>query len=309
MGQVVLKLTKDKIQEMKSHYKNQLAPSIPQAAVFVAKTPYSTITAYQSGKVLFQGKDPEKEAAQWGLTNTSNTREKITKPVHEFHPPETLFHSSHIGSDEAGTGDYFGPITVAAAYVKKEHVALLKELGVKDSKHLTDEVIRKIAKDILHLDIPYTLLKLNNRKYNQLQAKGWSQGKMKTMLHHHALEKLLEKIQPEHPEGILIDQFSQPNVYKRHLATEGNKLQENVYFMTKAESYSIAVAAGSILARASFVKAMEDISKELRMDIPKGASQKVDRAAAAVISKFGKAKLQDVAKVHFATTQKADKFL
>ncbi|WP_028783402.1 ribonuclease HIII [Thalassobacillus devorans] len=307
MGQVVLKVTKHTLNKMKIYYKEHLKPDVPQAALFVAKTPGSTITAYQSGKVLFQGKSPEDEAAKWGKADQP-VKTKVSKQ-HAYHPPESLFTSSHIGSDEAGTGDYFGPITVAAAYVKKEQVALLKELGVKDSKHLTDVKIRSIAKDIIHLDIPFTLLKLNNKKYNQLQAKGWSQGKMKTMLHHHALEKLLKKIEPERPAGILVDQFSEPEVYKRHLASEGNKLQESVFFMTKAESHSIAVATGSILARASFVKAIEDISTEVGLTIPKGASLQVDRAAATIIKKFGKAKLDEIAKVHFATTQKAKKYL
>ncbi|SEA50845.1 ribonuclease HIII [Thalassobacillus cyri] len=307
MGQVVLKVTKHTLNKMKNYYKEQIKPDMPPAALFVAKTPGSTITAYQSGKVLFQGKSPEDEAAKWGKADQP-VKTKVKKQ-HAYHPPESLFTSSHIGSDEAGTGDYFGPITVAAAYVKKDQVPLLKELGVKDSKHLTDDKIRSIAKDIVHLEIPYTLLKLDNKKYNKLQAKGWSQGKMKTMLHHHALEKLLEKIKPEHPDGILVDQFSEPEVYKRHLATEGNKLQENVYFMTKAESYSIAVATGSILARASFVKAIEALSTELGLTVPKGASLQVDRTAAAIIKKFGRKKLEEIAKVHFATTQKANKYL
>ncbi|MFG6119031.1 ribonuclease HIII [Thalassobacillus sp. B23F22_16] len=306
MGQVVLTVAKNTLSEMKDYYKAQIKPDVPPSALFVAKTPGSTITAYRSGKVLFQGKNPEAEAAKWGSAEQP-VKKKVKK--HAYHPPQSLFSSSHIGSDEAGTGDYFGPITVAAAYVKAEQVALLKELGVKDSKHLTDDKIRVIAKDIIHLEIPYTLLKLNNKKYNQLQAKGWSQGKMKTMLHHHALEKLLEKIKPEHPDGVLVDQFSEPDVYKRHLASEGNKLQENVYFMTKAESYSIAVATASILARASFVKAMEDIEADVGLTTPKGASLQVDRAAAAVIKKYGKAKLDDIAKIHFATTQKAYKYL
>ncbi|MFD1018973.1 ribonuclease HIII [Thalassobacillus hwangdonensis] len=309
MPQVVLKLSKQKITEMKEHYRNQLNPKTPQSAVFAAKTPNSSITAYQSGKVLFQGKNPEAEANKWGTAEPKAESPAKPKKKHAYHPPESLFTSSHIGSDEAGTGDYFGPITVAAAYVRTDQIPLLKELGVKDSKHLTDEKILAIAKDLVHLEMPFSLLRLPNKKYNQLQRKGWSQGRMKTALHHRAIENLLAKIEPEQPEGILIDQFSQPDIYQKHLATDGNKLQQHVYFMTKAESYSIAVAAGSILARATFVKAMDDIAEKVGMEIPKGASAKVDRTAAAIMKRYGRKKLEEIAKVHFANTEKATKYL
>lgn len=43
---------------------------------------------------------------------------------------------SIVGSDEVGTGDFFGPMTVVAVYVDAKQIPLLKELGVKDSKKL-----------------------------------------------------------------------------------------------------------------------------------------------------------------------------
>ncbi|MDL4840627.1 ribonuclease HIII [Aquibacillus rhizosphaerae] len=309
MSQVVLKLSKDKINEMKTHYANDLKSS-PPGAVFAAKTSKASITAYNSGKVLFQGTAPEFEAKKWGEIEVSTSNQKKTSiaSTHNYAPPHTLFSSSHIGSDEAGTGDYFGPITVAAAYITKDQIPLLKKIGVKDSKNLTDDMIRSIAKQLVEMEIPYSLVILHNEKYNKLQAKGWSQGKMKTMLHNHAINKLLSKIEPAKPEGILVDQFSQPQVYIKHLKSETTQLQENVYFMTKAESYSIAVAAGSIIARASFVKEMDKLSQLAGVTIPKGASQKVDQVASKIMKNQGKDALYKLAKVHFANTQKAEKY-
>ncbi|WP_186576211.1 ribonuclease HIII [Aquibacillus kalidii] len=315
MPQVVLKLPQGKIKEMEAYYKHSLK-SAPPGAIFAAKTSNASITAYKSGKVLFQGKAPENEANKWGTTPVNN--QAVGNSVHKknnntngygFAPPNQLFTSSHIGSDEAGTGDYFGPITVAAAYVTADQIPILKEIGVKDSKNLTDDMIKSIAKKIVELQIPYSLVVLRNEKYNKLQAKGWTQGKMKTMLHHHAITNLLEKIAPEKPEGILVDQFSQPNVYQNHLKSEKATLQENVYFMTKAESYSIAVATGSIIARSSFVKEMDKLSNAAGITIPKGASQKVDQAAASLLKKIGKEELYKYAKIHFANTLKAEAYL
>ncbi|UFT97980.1 ribonuclease HIII [Radiobacillus kanasensis] len=309
MSHVVLTLTKDKIKDLETYYKSSLKAA-PAGAVFAAKTANSSITAYHSGKVLFQGKAAEVEAAKWGSPDTSNKKSSTSKkkPAHAFAPPSSLFTTSHIGSDEAGTGDYFGPITVAAAYVQKEQIPLLKELGVQDSKNLTDEKISQIAKDLVQMKLPYSLVILHNEKYNRVQLNGWSQGKMKTMLHHTAITKLLQKIAPERPTGILIDQFSEPHSYQKHLRSENEKLQENVYFMTKAESYSIAVAAGSIIARASFVKEMDKLSEQLGMTLPKGASQKVDQVAARLLKKYSKQELGNYAKMHFANTQKAMKY-
>ncbi|MBH0230097.1 ribonuclease HIII [Halobacillus yeomjeoni] len=310
MPQVVLKLSTSKLNEMKGYYKKQLKPNTPANAMFAAKTSACTITAYRSGKVLFQGSQPQVEADKWGKAPASGTKTgKTSSPNHAYHPEDTLFTSSHIGSDEAGTGDYFGPITVAAAYVTKEQIPILKSIGVKDSKHLTDAQITDLAKQIVAMKIPYSLLRLNNTKYNQWQRKGWSQGKMKTILHHQALDRLLKKISPETPDGILVDQFSQPEVYKKHLKSEGLQLQKNVYFMTKAESHSIAVATGSIIARSAFVKAMNQLEFDTGLPIPKGASSKVDQAAASVIRHYGEAKLEEIAKVHFANTQKAKKMV
>lgn len=303
MPQIVLNLSSHQITQLHSHYKPHLKPA-PQGAVFAAKTANCSITAYKSGKVLFQGKSPEAEAEKWG--ELPKTVQGTSRAVHLYAPPANLYSQSHIGSDEAGTGDFFGPITVAAAYIRSDQFAKLKELGVKDSKNLTDQKIKQIARELVKEKIPYSLVVLHNEKYNRLQRKGWSQGKMKAMLHHHAIANVLKKIAPEKPTGILVDQFAEPQIYINHLKTEGEKIQENIYFQTKAESYSLAVAAGSIIARASFVKEMDKLSEKIGIELPKGASEKVDQAAADIINRFGIDRLESTAKIHFATTKKAE---
>jgi len=316
MPQEVLKVSTQTIEKMKAHYGKQIEAGTPPGAVFRAKTYNAAITAYQSGKVLFQGKAPELEARKWGTVSASSGTAKKSSTAGGKFPkqvsgtvPEGFLLASHIGSDEAGTGDYFGPITVACAFVEADKIEQLRAIGVQDSKNLTDDTIRKLAKDIVKLGIPYALLVLHNDKYNKLQRKGWSQGKMKAMLHHHAIEKLLSKTKGTDSAGILIDQFCMPDVYKRHLASEKATIPEKTYFMTKAESHSIAVAAASIIARTSFVREMDKLSAEVGFTLPKGASAKVDAAIADVIRTHGHEKLESIAKVHFANTKKAEKYL
>jgi ribonuclease HIII len=211
---------------------------------------------------------------------------------------------SAIGSDEVGTGDFFGPITVVAAYVKKEDIPLLKELGVKDSKDLHDEKIIAIAKDIKHV-VPFSLLTLKNEKYNQLQESGMSQGKMKAILHNQAILNVLEKIAPVKPEAVLIDQFVQESTYYQHLKSQKAIAKEKVYFSTKAEGVHIAVAAASILARYAFVQYIDKLSEAAGFTIPKGAGAQVDEAAAKLIMKKGRGILPSFVKLHFANTDKA----
>ena len=301
MGQISTTFSKDVMKEMKQHYHDYLKPTPPHA-LFQAKTTYATITAYKSGKVLFQGKSPQKEAAKWDKNQTfpmSEKKKTNTKEVPDF------IHTSHIGSDESGTGDYFGPVTACAVYIQQDQIALLKEIGIQDSKKLTDQNILTLSEKIINMNIPYSLMILHNEKYNHLQLQGWSQGKMKAMLHHACISNVLHKIGDRYYGGILIDQFCQPNIYKNHLLQEGIQVPDQTYFMTKAEDYSIAVATASIIARASFVKEMERLSKKVNMTLLKGASNKVDLQAASLIKDKGNEYLNSVAKVHFANTNKA----
>src|SRR5690606_27396881 len=117
------------------------------------------ITAYKSGKVMFQGAGNEEEAKQWGKPGLKQIKSTSSPKGSGMPLPDNISELSIIGSDEVGKGDYFGPLIVVAAYVKADQIPLMKELGVKDSKHLTDSQIIKIAKDLATF-LPYSLLKL-----------------------------------------------------------------------------------------------------------------------------------------------------
>ncbi|MFC4321020.1 ribonuclease HIII [Litchfieldia salsa] len=312
MSNSVLKVDMSMMKKIESHYSQYKGDKLPPGSVFVAKLPSCTITGYKSGKVLFQGGSAEAESSKWAGSHSEQTS-KSSKNVaakarvkHEFSPPKEIATLSIIGSDEVGTGDYFGPMTVVASYVSKDQVPLLTELGVKDSKNLNDKQICEIAKNIIEV-IPYSLLILHNPKYNKLQSSGMTQGKIKALLHNQAINHLLEKIAPTTPDGILIDQFAEPGVYFRHLQGQGKIAKENVFFSTKAEGVHLSVAASSIIARYAFVKEFEKLSKKAGVELPKGAGAKVDVAAAKLIKKLGVEALGDYTKLHFANTDKAKK--
>ncbi|TCN24491.1 ribonuclease HIII [Mesobacillus foraminis] len=303
MGNTVLTTSLSEIKKMEAHYSPFLSPKVPAGGVFAAKTPGCAITAYKSGKVLFQGRDGESEAAKWGQPSSSAGPSPKQQPISAKLPAQ-ISSMSIIGSDEVGTGDYFGPITVVAAYVKKQDLELLKELGVQDSKNLKDDKIIAIAKQLVEF-VPYSLLTLHNQKYNQMQGSGMSQGKLKALLHNQAIGHVLNKIAPEKPEAILIDQFAKEEIYYSHLKGKQNIIRDNVYFSTKAEGIHLAVAAASMIARYAFVKHFEKLGEKAGFTLPKGAGSQVDLAAARLIKSKGTECLPEFVKLHFANTDKA----
>ncbi|ESU30846.1 hypothetical protein G3A_20025 [Bacillus sp. 17376] len=305
MGNSVLQKSPEEIKKMKEYYSKFLIDKLPPGSIFAAKTPSCAITAYKSGKVLFQGKDGETEAASWG-TALAPSAKKAAAPTPGSHLPKNIGEISIIGSDEVGTGDYFGPITVVAAYVRRQDIPLLKELGVQDSKNLKDDKIIEIARQLVTF-LPHSLLTLHNEKYNQMQMKGMSQGKMKALLHNQAIHHVLEKIAPEKPEAILIDEFAKEQIYYAHLKGQKKIIRENVLFSTKAEGIHLGVAAASMIARYAFVRHFENLSKRAGFTIPKGAGAAVDKAAARLILDKGIDVLPEFVKLHFANTEKAKK--
>jgi ribonuclease HIII len=306
MANIVLSISTNIQKEVMTYYATHFIERKAPGVIFAAKLPDTAITMYKSGKLMFQGGGAEREAARWGTIEKTATPSASAIGAKGDVLPNNFAIMSVLGSDETGTGDYFGPITVAAVYVPTSKIELINELGVKDSKMLTDDYMRKIAPD-LRAACVHSVLVLRNEKYNSLQAKGYSQGKMKAMMHNKALQNTLSKMAPEKPEFILIDQFAERGVYYNYLKNERELVQENVYFSTKAEQLHVAVATASILARAAFLKEMDRLSDIAGLTLMKGASNKVDMQAARIWRNQGEEFLRSITKWHFANTDKARK--
>ena len=304
MSQSVLQLDNAKLAKLMSHYAAFKVSRKAPGVVFAAKLPDAAITAYKSGKVLFQGGGALREASIWGVVDGLPEAKKSTPKGETL--PDRFSELSVIGSDETGTGDFFGPVTVAACFVSSEQIELVRELGVKDSKQLTDDYMRKIAPDLQAVLI-HSVLTLTNEKYNEVQAKGWSQGKIKALLHNQALKHVLRKMNGIKPDYILIDQFAERGIYYNHIKNAREIIRENVLFSTKAEGLHVAVAAASIIARVAFLEEMDRLSLAAGVALPKGAGKIVDEAAAKILLKSGEDSLKSMTKWHFANAQKAKK--
>ncbi len=243
-----------------------------------------TITAYTSKKVVFQGPD-----SQFYADN--------------FKPKQASF-KTHAGSDEVGTGDYFGPVCVCACYVDEKSASELLELKVQDSKAMTDDIILSIGERVMEL-CPHSLLILDNEKYNSIHAHN-NMNKIKARLHNQAYLHLSKKIKL--PELSVVDQFTPETLYYNYLKEEPTIIR-TLHFETKAEGKYLAVACASVIARYAFLKAWVAMESKFDFLFPKGAGDTVDKQAAAFVQQFGEDKLKKVAKLHFKNTEKLKQYL
>ena len=268
-----------------------------------------TITIYTSKKVVFQGENATYEASIWdnsllselNLESNDKKEEKKEKKKIEKEPREWFYTKDHIGSDEVGTGDYFGPMCVCAAYVKESDIEFLNKLGIDDSKKINDETIKKIAPHLLKR-IPYSQMSVDPKKYNSLIKQGYNQAKIKAMLHNQVIHNLRDKVN-KRAALTVIDQFISETRYYEYVKFSPY-IEGQIRFETKAESKYPAVAAASIIARYSFLMKMKAMGESINKEFPKGAGKEVDVFGIELVNEHGEAILNEYAKVHFANTQK-----
>ncbi len=277
----------------------------PPYSVFQAEEGGTIITLYESGKVMFQGISADIDANMWkDLESHYNNRdiESELKKKEEKEDDKTYYYYDAIGSDEVGTGDYFGPIIVTATLVDKSTRKLLEDLKIMDSKKMTDDKIRRCA-PILMNKLTYATFTLSNTKYNEMSSKGFNMNKIKAILHNRVLFELSNKGIPYHK--IIVDQFTTPRSYFSYLKQENieDKVTK-ITFLTKGESKHLSVAAASVISRYRFLQEMDKLSEKYKVDIPKGASPKVDSVAKKILDTYGKNELSKIVKLNFKNTEK-----
>jgi ribonuclease HIII len=210
--------------------------------------------------------------------------------------PEPLH---YIGTDESGKGDYFGPLVVAGVIVDSVTAVQLKKIGVKDSKLLSDDIIKKLSPLIKKIvDNKFDIIVITPKTYNSLHAKMKNVNKILGWSHAKVIENLLAK---EDVKDAISDKFGNERLIKDSLQEKGKKI--NLMQFTKAEKYT-AVAAASILARNRFSEWFTEQSEKNNLMLPKGASKIVDNALKDIKEKYGVGILNEIAKVHFKTTNK-----
>ena len=278
----------------------------PAYAKFQAKDGDTVITLYESGKVVFQGRDADLAADFWIETEKLNNKNlevkdsNKTTTKNDIYVDPKIYNSSSIGSDEVGTGDFFGPIVVTASFVSKENISKLVDLGVKDSKKMTDEKILEVVPQIIKF-IPYCSVMLSNKEYNLRYASGNNMNALKAILHNKVLMEMKSKT--SNYDYIIVDEFVNSKAYFNYLSESSNVVRD-ITFMTKGEDKSLAVAASSLISRYLFLKEMDRMSDSLGIKLLKGASSEVDKLGLEIVNKYGFDKLNEIAKMNFKNVDK-----
>ena len=294
--------TKNMMIEYFNDYKREKTPPY---AIFQADDGGTVVTLYNSGKCVFQGFDADLSSLFWietekinsGSAQVTSSSDKKNEEKKERRLPLRI---SSIGSDEVGTGDYFGPMVVTASYVSKDDIDFLLELKVKDSKKLTDNDILKIVPKIIER-IKYNTIVVHNNEYNDYYKKNINMNQMKAILHNKALLYFTDNNYQY--DKIVIDQFEPPKSFYNHIKDAPKKIS-NVTFLTKAEDECLSVAVSSMISRYAFLKEMNKLEQEYGVTFPKGAGDIVDKTGKELVAKYGKDILYKVSKLNFKNTTK-----
>ena len=294
---VVIRVNDEIKEKMIEYYKDKRRDKVIPYVVFQAQEEDTVITMYESGKVMFQGTSADVDAAMWGvqLENTKEKKEERKKENKKY------YECTSVGSDEVGTGDYFGPIVVTATYVKKEDIPKLEKLGVGDSKKIDDEKIKKIALELVKI-VKYRSVILDNKEYNEKYTKELNMNKIKAIMHNKVLHQLMTEEKPK-VDYIIVDEFAREARYYEYIKDCPN-IQKNITFLTKAEDKNLAVACGSIISRYLFLREFDKLCDSIHIPLPKGAGADVDKVGEEVVEKYGEEKLKEIAKVNFKNTDR-----
>jgi ribonuclease HIII len=264
---------------------------------------------YESGKLVISGNAPAFDDASSIVETVPGATARKQGGKAEM-PRESVTpspqHGPHIGTDEAGKGDFFGPLVTAGVYVDAKSAEILRVLGVRDSKTINDRALRALADEIRHVSDGMTAITLvAPKRYNDLYRQMRSEGKnLNTLLawtHSRVIEDLIRA--GLRPKFILSDQFGDKRYIEQRLLVDTRQSGIPLIQRPRAES-DIAVAAASILARDAFLGWLERASKALGVRLPKGASSQVIETAKLLVQRSGREILNDYAKTSFKTMAK-----
>ena len=280
---------------------NYVPREVPYTKIAVSSQLWNcNINLYTSGKCLIQGSGAEEFVIN--IMEPSILKQIVVGYEDELIPEQVSQEqlSPHIGIDESGKGDFFGPLVVAAAYTNEDLYKRLRDIGVKDSKAITsDKQAIAIAEKIKKILGPtrYAIVRIGNAAYNRLYAKYKSINTILAWGHARAIENLITNI-PSCKVAIA-DQFGKSeDVIKRALMQKGKSIELRQRHKAEAD---VAVAAASILAREAFLTSLKQLEEKYENQFHKGASPLVQEDATSLAEKHGINVFLETAKCHFKT--------
>lgn len=297
---VSLKVDEKTYQEIKDHYSSYVIKEGKDYIDYVASFNDVIITGYLSNKakktIIFKGEKALEEARLFDANASLN--EEIIK---DDEKKSWIDIEEQIGSDEVGVGDFFLPMIVVAAYVKPSQIKKLKELGVTDSKKISDKKIREIGPELIK-GFKYSKLTLTNDKYNEMIAKGENINSLKAKMHNRALANIHKDYLDI--QRIYVDQFVNADKFYSYLTSDDEPIVRGIAFKTKGESWFPSVALASVIARYAFLLEKDKLDEKYGVDFPFGSSSKVDVFAQELAKKLPKEEFDSLVKINFKNYKK-----
>ena len=258
----------------------------------------ATVNVYHTGKVAIGGRTStlKEMLDEWRLARTgaaarARDRADAGAGVSAVDP------TPRVGIDEAGKGDYFGPLVVAGARVLGDEAAQgLHRIGVRDSKALSTYGVRNVARGVIEALGPENLrvVVLSPREYEARRA---AAGNNVNRLLAEISVGILRELEGE-VELFVVDEFARAaRSYIESRLPRGVRL----VVRPRAED-DAAVAAASVLARARYLEELDAFSERVGFELPRGATH-VLGAARRMVEERGPEGLAEMAKVSFRTTE------
>lgn len=202
-----------------------------------------------------------------------------------------------IGTDESGKGDYFGPLVIAGVYLDQKSLARIKYLGIRDSKKISDNTIKRLDYQIRSHCL-YSVVVIGPEKYNVLYERMKNLNRILAWGHARVIENILMQVDCA---KVVADQFGDERYINNALMEKGKKVTLKQIIRGERD---LAVASASVVARAEFLRRIEQLSREAGFPVSKGASASTDEAAKRLVQEKGKENLVRFVKLHFKNTEK-----
>jgi ribonuclease HIII len=255
------------------------------------------LNVYRTGKVSTGGRASELRELLEGWRTSQKKAPGTRTPARPSGARPVLDGTPRLGIDEAGKGDYFGPLVVAGVRITgSEQAKGLQEIGVRDSKEISIFGVRRVSERILETVGPENLsvVSLSPREYEVRRESAGNVNRLLGELDAGIIGELAREV-----EVVVVDEFARSA--RDHLepfVPGGVRLEVR----PRAED-DAAVAAASIVARARQLEEIEHLSDQVDFRLPLGATHVVD-AGRRVVEELGRDGLAGVAKTHFATTRR-----
>lgn len=298
MDSVLIKVNEKTLEKMRKFYDSQMTVTDNPDVIFKAQMIGCTITAHTNMEVVFEGIRASEASSHWVKSTKAKAKPKEVVTKDE----DGIFVQKHIGSDDVGNGDYFGPICTVACYVSEEDIEWLKSLDIPmDVKSLPATEVVRIAK-LIKDRVIYSLLILDNPHYNKMISEGINNAHLKAKLHNQAITNVMQRLNTPVATKV-VEQFVASKTYYNYLKNEVIVVKDLTFEKNTYASYYAMVCA-HILARYASLQYFNNMSRSLKVKLPYGATSTADQVAIKLVQQFGENILNKVAKKNMNNTKR-----